>query len=111
VPLRVEVGEQYLGTVRRPMGAQGIQGSIGQLHGVASIPVSSPQNAFWECNVRHELTVWGKIDEFGRNASEVGLEPTGLRVIANQFASQDNTMGKYFCPVLAGNGGIPADWA
>src|SRR5260370_5865000 len=28
------------------------------------------------------------------------LEPTGLRVKANQFASQDDTMGKYLCPVL-----------
>ena len=64
------------------------------MYGVASIPVSPPQNAFRECNVRHELTVWGKTDKFGRNASEVGLEPTGLRVIADQFASQDDTMGQ-----------------
>ncbi len=81
------------------------------MYGVASIPVSPPQNAFRERDVRHELTVWGKSDEFGRNASEPGLEPMGLRVIANQFASQDDTMGKYLRPVFAGNGRIPADWA
>ena len=110
VPRPIILAEQYLRAVRRPAGVQGIPGSIGQLYGVASIPVSPPQDAFGECDVRHELTVWGKSDKFGRNASEVGLEPTGLRVIANQFASQDDTMGKYLCPVLAGNWAIPADW-
>ena len=59
--------------------------------------------------VRYELTVWRKSDIFGRNASKVGLEPAGLRVIADQFASLDDTIGK-FCPVPAGNRAIPADW-
>jgi hypothetical protein len=111
VPLRVIVAEQYLRAVRRPTGVQGIEGSIGQLYGVASIPVSPPENALRERNVRHELAVWRKDDKFGRNASEPGLEPTGLRVIAIQFTLQGGTMGEYLCPVPAGNRGIPADWA
>src|ERR1035437_7162390 len=110
-PLRVMVAEQYLRAVGRPLGVQGVQGSIGQLNGVASIPVSPPQNAFREGNVRPELPVPCECDLVGGDASEVGLPPTGLRVIAIQFTAQDHSMGKNLCPVLAGNRGIPADWA
>ena len=93
------------------MGNFGIEGRVGQLHRIASVPIGLPHDALGEGNVGHELAVWRERDILGGNASEPGLELMGLRVKANQFAPQDDTLGKYLRPVFAGDGRVPADRA
>lgn len=109
--LRIRRLKQDLGAVGRPAGQCGIRGWSGQLHGAASIPVDPPQDAVGKSYIRHRFTVRRESEEFGGDASEIGLELMGLQVIANQLAAKDDAPDKYLLPVLAGIRSIPADWA
>src|ERR1039458_2887021 len=99
------------GSRQATSGAVWYAGAIGQLHGIAPIPVGLPEDDIGVGHIQHELTVRRESDTLGRNTREIGLELVGPGIPADQFSTRDEARGKDRFPVLTGVGPAPADGA